>query len=68
MLGYAVMLDPVAPVYSSACIYSTSANLTIAYNMGVLSLVFYAMQVGSGVLMAMAYNASTDHAFIVLDG
>ena len=67
MLGMLWMHDPVLPVQSMLCIYSTTANITLAYNLGAIGGVMYSLQVGSGILVAMTYVASDDHSFSTLD-
>ena len=49
------------------CTYSTSAALSAAYNLGALAGILYAVQLSSGVLIAMSYVASED-AYSALDG
>ena len=49
------------------CLYSTSANITLAYNLGAIGGVMYGLQVTSGILVAMTYVASDDHSFSTLD-
>ncbi len=67
MLSAALKLDPVAPFYGALCVYSTSASLTVAYNVGALAGTFYAMQMASGIVIAMSYEASSAGAFMSLD-
>ena len=68
MLGSLLLVDPVVPLQSMLTIYSTTANLSVAYNVGATAGVSYAIQVSSGVVIAMSYVASDDHAFGTLDG
>jgi len=49
------------------CIYSTTANITIAYNLGAIGGVMLGLQIASGVLVAMTYVASDDQSFATLD-
>ncbi len=63
----ALRLDPVTPLYGALCVYSTSANLTVAYNAGALAGTFYALQMASGIVIAMSYEASPAGAFVSLD-
>lgn len=47
--------------------YSTTSNLTVAYNVGAMGGVMYTMQVISGVVIAMSYVASEEYSFPTLD-
>ena len=47
--------------------YSTTSNLTIAYNVGAMGGVMYTLQVVSGVVIAMSYVASEEYSFPTLD-
>jgi len=49
------------------CIYSVTANLTIAYNLGAIGGMMLALQIASGILVAMTYVASDAHSFTALD-
>lgn len=49
------------------CTYSTHANLSIVYNMGAAAGIMLAIQIGSGIVIAMSYVASADVAFSTLD-
>ena len=49
------------------CIYSTTANITIAYNLGAIGGVMLGLQIASGVLVAMTYVASDEQSFATLD-
>ena len=42
-------------IHSTLCLYSTTANLTIAYNVGAIDGMTYALHVSSGVIIAMSY-------------
>jgi len=61
------MHDPSIPVQSMLCIYSTTANITIAYNLGAIGGVMLGLQIASGILVAMTYVASDDNSFAALD-
>ena len=52
---------------SSGVLYSTSSNLTVAYNVGAMAGVLYAVQVSSGIVVAMSYVASEEYSFSALD-
>ena len=67
MLGMLMITDISTPIHSTLCIYSTSSNLTVCYNLGATAGVLYALQVFSGISIAMSYCSSDTHAFIVLD-
>lgn len=67
LLGMLWLHDPAIPVQSMLCLYSTSANITLAYNLGAIGGVMYGLQVTSGILVAMTYVASDDHSFATLD-
>ena len=47
--------------------YSTTATLTLSYNLGAVAGTAYGLQVLSGLLMATVYVASETYAFHVLD-
>jgi len=49
------------------CIYSVTANLTIAYNLGAIGGVMLGLQIASGILVAMTYVASDECSFAALD-
>ena len=49
------------------CMYSTTANITIAYNLGAIGSTMFVLQVASGILVGMTYVASETHAFTALD-
>lgn len=49
------------------CIYSVTANLTIAYNLGAMGGVMLGLQILSGILVAMTYVASDEQSFTALD-
>ena len=59
--------DPVLPVHSMLCIYSTSSNITIAYNLGAIGGTMLAIQITSGILVGMTYVASDEQSFTTLD-
>jgi quinol-cytochrome oxidoreductase complex cytochrome b subunit len=67
MLGMLWMVDPVVPVHGMLSIYSTTSNLTVAYNVGATAGVSYALQVSSGLVIAMSYVASDAMSFCTLD-
>lgn len=67
LLGMLCLHDPVLPIQSMLCLYSTSANITLAYNLGAIGGVMYGLQVGSGILVGMTYVASDDYSFSTLD-
>ena len=67
LLGVLLVVDPIAPLHSSLVAYTTSANLSIAYNLGAIGGTMYMLQVASGVVIAMSYVASEDHSFSALD-
>ena len=67
MLGMLWLSDPLVTLHGSLCIYSTSASLTIAYNLGAIGGILYGMQVGSGLCVAMSYVASEEYSFPTLD-
>ena len=67
MLGMLWLHDPSTPVHSMLCIYSTTANITLAYNLGAIGSMMYGLQVGSGILVGMTYVASDAQAFYALD-
>lgn len=54
-------------MHSTLVMYSTTANLTLAYNVGAMGGVMYALQVSSGIVIAMSYVASEDYSFPALD-
>ena len=54
-------------VQSTLVLYSTSANLTVAYNLGATGGMVFGIQVLSGVIIAMSYVASDDYSFSTLD-
>jgi len=60
-------MDPVASTNHTLQLYTTTANLTGAYNVGALAGVLYGIQVASGVVIAMSYVASDEGAFVALD-
>jgi len=68
MLGMLFMHDASIPIHSMLCIYSTTANITIAYNVGAIGGVMLCIQIASGVLVAMTYVASDVDSFMALDG
>lgn len=49
------------------CSYSTHSNLSVSYNLGASAGVMLALQIGSGILIAMSYVASAEQAFLTLD-
>jgi len=59
--------DPVVPISGMLVVYSTSANITIAYNLGAIGGMAYGLQVASGILVAMTYVASDEYSFPTLD-
>ena len=67
VLGRYLVADPSLTAYGALNIYSTTSSLTMSYNMGVLALVFFTLQMLSGVVMAMSYDGSTGGAFSSLD-
>jgi quinol-cytochrome oxidoreductase complex cytochrome b subunit len=67
MMGMLLTTDVLVPIHASACVYSTSANLTVMYNLGACAGTLYVMQVVSGITMGMSYVASEVDAFITLD-
>ena len=67
MLGALLISDGGVVVQSSGVMYSTSSSLTIAYNVGAMAGVLYAVQLSSGVIIAMSYVASEDASFSTLD-
>nr|ADP88933.1 apocytochrome b [Diplonema papillatum]APQ44781.1 apocytochrome b [Diplonema papillatum] len=66
MLGAAWLLDIVLVAQGTLAMYSAPAALTASYNVGAMAAVMYAMQVLSGIMVAMSYVAS-DAAFHALD-
>lgn len=60
--------DVAVVVQATGVMYSTTANLTIAYNIGAGAGMMYVVQVGSGVVIAMSYVASEEYSFSTLDG
>jgi quinol-cytochrome oxidoreductase complex cytochrome b subunit len=68
MLGMLMVHDPVVPISGMLVLYTTSANITIAYNLGAIGGMAYGLQVASGILVAMTYVASDEYSFPTLDG
>ena len=67
VVGAFHVVDPLVVLHGNLCIYSTSANLTVAYNMGAMVGVMFGVQVASGVCIAMSYVASEVMSFPALD-
>ena len=67
MLGSLLLTDPVVPVHGMLSIYTTSSNLTLAYNIGAAAGICFSVQVISGVLVALTYVASDACSFSTLD-
>ena len=59
--------DPLGGIQGIVSIYTTHANLTLAYNMGALGGMALGVQITSGVLVGMTYVASDADAFVGLD-
>ena len=51
LLGMLWVSDPCTLLHSTLSMYSTTANLTIAYNIGAIGGMMYALQVSSGIAM-----------------
>lgn len=68
MLGVLLVSDIAVLVQASGVMYTTTANLTIAYNVGAAAGMMLGVQVASGVVIAMSYVASEDASFSMLDG
>ena len=51
----------------ASLIYSPTAALTVSYNLGAIAGVAYGCQTASGILMAMVYCGSEEHAYAALD-
>nr|ATQ37454.1 apocytochrome b [Diplonema ambulator] len=66
-MGVAWALDVGGQLHATICTYSTHANLSTAYNMGAAAGIMLAVQIASGVLIAMSYVASDAEAFSALD-
>ena len=53
--------------HSTLHIYSTSSNITLAYNTGALAGMMFSIQVLSGIIIAMSYVAQEELSFATLD-
>ena len=67
MLGQLLLSDIAVTIHATGVMYSTTANLTIAYNVGAGAGMMYTIQLVSGIAIAMSYVASEDYAFPTLD-
>jgi len=62
-----LVYDPLVLMQGTLVMYSTTSNLTVAYNVGAAGGVMYGMQVTSGLVIAMSYVASDEGSFSTLD-
>ena len=67
MYGMMTYQDPLGGIQGMVSIYTTHANLTLAYNLGAMGGVALGFQIGSGILVGMTYVASDSDAFTGLD-
>lgn len=54
-------------IYKEAVAYPVYSNLSYWWNYGVLSFVCLAIQIVTGIFLAMYYNASSDTAFLSIE-
>ena len=66
-MGMLYVVDPLVVPHGSLCVYTTSGNLTVSYNLGAIGGMLYGLQVASGLCVAMSYVASEALSFPTLD-